>query len=266
MGNNMNNKSYKNNETTDEIATIDECSEKILMLYRKSYGDIRSKIDIHIRSLTNGGNIISGHDADDILQLMVIKLIDPQIDPRRRRRWNKKKCTNFNKFFISGCYSIVNNLYKRIHKNDFNYQPVNNEDKREDQNGETEFEIETDFNESGNEDGVYFNGFDIENNFKVCRKIYNDYILNSNDDGVLSEEETEQIIKSIQSELINRNDQVDLIVFKALIEEDADENSKDRNIALKHNIPIKEVRNAKKRVRRLTKNIYVKYKNERKKG
>lgn len=191
---------------------------------------------------------------------MVIKLIDPDLPERKKRRWYKKHCPDFKKFFLSGCLSIVYNLYKRTHREIFYDLPENNDDIYEDQNEEIAMETEEKVNRSYKE-GVYTYSNDIENNPALSRIIFKDYLDNLPDEEDLNELEVKEIIESVKNKLTNRNDSVGLIVFKNLIEENAKENSKDRNIAANFKIPIKEVRNAKKRVRRLAKQIIEENKN-----
>lgn len=258
----MKRKKKRKNQGERQIASRDEVYKELEKLMEKHYTGIVNILDYYIRSLTNGGNLIDGYDAKDIIQIMSIKLLDSDLPERKRRKWYKNECPDFKYFFLKGCFSTINNFYKQSHREIYYAKPNTNNDSYDEQNEEIEMETNDNVNQSFTE-GKYTYTLDLENDPAVCRQIFKDY-NNIPDEEDLSDEETEQIIESVLNELIKRNDQVGLIVFKSSIEEDSNENSKDRNIASKHNIPIKEVRNAKKRVKRIFENIYMEFKNEKK--
>lgn len=256
---------YHNLEKLEpKFASKEEVIKEIEKIYNKNLISIYSFLDKFIKTKTGKDNI-NGCNAGDIMQMATEKFISDKMPEEKRRRWNKTKYPEFLKCYINACLSLISNEIKKFkRKKDriFILEIVDDDEYNEheyikldqnDQKAEYEFNPETydDYN-------IYSYG--IDENYSVCKKIYNDYILNeySNNDSQLTYEDNEIIIKKLEEALSKNN--IAPKIFELILEGIR----KPKEIAKILNIPIKIVNYNKKQIFKKFFKILGEYKNERK--
>ncbi len=245
-----------------QFATKVEIVNELEKMINNEYIKIVKLINFLIRLLV-GGNIINCLDAKDIVSIAVQKLLDDQIDDEKKRNWDKANCPSFIAFFINVCKSLVWNEYKKYCRK-HGIKLKNN--KREIKNFQEKFNalLENDYLNSEEIDRYEFMDEDNDittHNFKryrfydineskfLNRVSYNDW----QNEEYLSNEELERITIELENKIKSYflEDPFALVVLDELLNGE----KRDRFISKKHKIPINEVRNAKKRIKRKLKMI-----------
>ncbi len=237
-------------------ATKEEILIEFEKIFKKNYYRIIGIINGLIRFFI-GGDLINDFDAQDIVSTAVKKYIDDDLKENKKRKWDKANCPIFIACFINTCKSIFWNEYKKYCIN----HGINLKEKKQEARVMNEKFNETlnrdDFDmindEGENDDNILINKnekrykfYDIYDN-KISDKIMYAILQGTEQ---LSEVEYEEKTNELENKLKNElsDDPKALLVLEEIL----DGNRKDKYISDKHKIPIKEVRNIKKRIKRAT--------------
>lgn len=250
-------KGENKNEFTPNIASKEEICYEFEKFEKKYYAGTIKCLNSLIKFLTNSDSI-NGLTAKDIISIAKEKLLDEDLPPKKRRIWDKNKYPDFKKFIIGVCHSLIRNEYKK-------YKRVNGIKEIDSQIYEETEQVEENENIIDNSyednDAVktniyhdkrrFYTSGNIDEDFNVGLKICREYQVNTFNAEACHDKELDydEIIIEKMRNALGKNNPIGLKIFDLIL--DGIDFRKDKVIAKKLNIPIEEVRNQKKRIKRL---------------
>lgn len=275
-----------NNQKTvkpvDNFADREEIINELKKLIKNNYEGIVSIIDKKIYN-TLGRHDINGLTAKDILNNTALKFLQPLENKPGNyiRNWNKQKYPNFKKYFIQCCFSVLNNEFKKYfnsirqyggkNKNVKSWEVYELENDNNFINNEDEIDLENDYKET-EEDIQYYINYDEEyiyNNgdeeyyrfnsetYYLDKIAYNEYVIMYNRE--FDEDDGKMFIEKVRAEIAKKHPEA-LKVFDRILEGEW----RDRILARELNMSIKDVRNCKKKIKRVVEKISKEFRNGRK--
>lgn len=256
------------------FASKEEVINELVKLISKKRTSIYFILDNFIYSRT-GSNCVNEYTADDIISIACWKFIDENLPDKRRRRWNKSKHQNFEKVFISACFSLISNEIKKFNKayrnngQDLETKEIIKEIQYSNQNNEEDyddFEKNGDFNATNEEyyyedekESLRREYYDVDESVSVKRKIYLNYQIDYySEEEKLTDDDIEKIIEMIENKLKKVNNEM-AEVFKLILEGVHQNQEISKNLG----ISVKKVNYLKRRIKDYTLKILGEYINER---